>query len=105
MGIDITKVKCYNYGIYGNYARECRKPKNRDGNNGQGRTTRSINNSPAPFNKTSTTSTTTSSNNLTPNANNTMIVKPLQTVSEPQDWGIVMEETTTAIVSQAYRDR
>ncbi|MFS7914588.1 hypothetical protein Hanom_Chr02g00155361 [Helianthus anomalus] len=31
-----------------------------------------------------------------------MIVQPLQIVSEPHDWGIVMEETTTAIVSQAF---
>ncbi|MFS7939348.1 hypothetical protein Hanom_Chr05g00450621 [Helianthus anomalus] len=31
-----------------------------------------------------------------------MVVQPLQTVSEPHDSGIVMEETTTTIVSQAF---
>ncbi|MFS7989773.1 putative transcription factor interactor and regulator CCHC(Zn) family [Helianthus anomalus] len=70
----MTKVKCYNCSIYGHYARECRKPKNREGNTGQGSSTRSNNNSPASTNTTSTISTTTSSDNLTPNANNVMIV-------------------------------
>ncbi|KAJ0491647.1 putative transcription factor interactor and regulator CCHC(Zn) family [Helianthus annuus] len=88
MGIDMTKVKCYNYGIYGHYTRECRKPKNREGNNGQGSSARSNNNSPAPSNTTSTTSTTTSSDNLTPSPHNTTVVQPLQAISEPHDWGL-----------------
>ncbi|MFS7993598.1 putative transcription factor interactor and regulator CCHC(Zn) family [Helianthus anomalus] len=96
----MTKVKCYNCCICGHSARECQKPKSRERSNGS--SARSNNNSPAPSNTTSTTSTTTSSDNLTPNANSSMIVQPLQTVYEPHDWGNVMEETTIAIVSQAF---
>ncbi|MFS7946009.1 putative transcription factor interactor and regulator CCHC(Zn) family [Helianthus anomalus] len=83
MRIDMAKVKCYDCGINGHYARECRKPKNREGGNGQGSSARSNNNSPAPSNTTSTTitSTTTSSDNLSPSSNNAMIVQPLQAIS------------------------
>ncbi|KAJ0947186.1 putative transcription factor interactor and regulator CCHC(Zn) family [Helianthus annuus] len=83
MGIDMTKVKCYNYGIYSHYARECRKPKNREGSNGQGSSVRSNNNSPAPSNTTSTTSTTTSSDNLTPSSNNAIVTPPKYHMQKP----------------------
>ncbi|XP_021985480.1 uncharacterized protein LOC110881572 [Helianthus annuus] len=47
MGVDMSKVKCYNCGIYGHFARDCRKPKmersDRD-NNSRGNNSRPQNN-------------------------------------------------------------
>ncbi|KAJ0516256.1 putative transcription factor interactor and regulator CCHC(Zn) family [Helianthus annuus] len=53
MGVDMSKVKCYNCGIYGHFARDCRKPKmersDRD-NNSRGNNSRPHNNaSTAPL--------------------------------------------------------
>ncbi|KAM0044486.1 putative transcription factor interactor and regulator CCHC(Zn) family [Helianthus debilis subsp. tardiflorus] len=103
MGVDMSKVKCYNCGIYGHFARVCRKPKmersDRD-NNSRGNNSRPQNNT---SNATSNSSTRSSgSENTTPSTNNAMVAQPFQSVTEPYDWGCALEDISGAIVSQAF---
>ncbi|KAF5780755.1 putative transcription factor interactor and regulator CCHC(Zn) family [Helianthus annuus] len=103
MGVDMSKVKCYNCGIYGHFARDCRKPKmersDRD-NNSRGNNSRPQNNA---SNAASNSSARSSGfENLTPSTNNAMVAQPLQNVTEPYDWGCALEYISGAIVSQAF---
>ncbi|KAJ0525574.1 putative RNA-directed DNA polymerase [Helianthus annuus] len=103
MGVDMSKVKCYNCGIYGHFARDCRKPKmersDRD-NNSRG------NNSRPQYNASNATSNSNArssgSENTTSSTNNAMVAQPLQSVTEPYDWGCALENISGAIVSQAF---
>ncbi|KAJ0733550.1 putative transcription factor interactor and regulator CCHC(Zn) family [Helianthus annuus] len=101
MGVDMSKVKCYNCGIYGHFARDCRKPKmERSDNNSRGNNSRPQNNSSAGTSNSSARSN--GSENLTPSTNNAMVAQPLQNVTEPYDWGCALEDISGAIVSQAF---
>ncbi|KAF5817225.1 putative transcription factor interactor and regulator CCHC(Zn) family [Helianthus annuus] len=103
MGVDMSKVKCYNCGIYGHFAHDCRKPKmerfDRD-NNSRGNISRPHNNASTATSNSSARSS--GSENLTSSTNNAMVAQPLQSVIEPYDWGCALEDISGAIVSQAF---
>ncbi|KAJ0876614.1 putative transcription factor interactor and regulator CCHC(Zn) family [Helianthus annuus] len=101
MGVDMSKVKCYNCGIYGHFAHDCRKPKmERSDNNSRGSNSRPHNNASTATSNSSARSS--GSENLTPSTNNAMVAQPLQNVTEPYDWGCALEDISGAIVSQAF---
>ncbi|KAM0038187.1 hypothetical protein Hdeb2414_s0013g00411931 [Helianthus debilis subsp. tardiflorus] len=69
-------------------------------NNSRGNNSRPQNNvSNAASNSSARSS---GSENLTPSTNNAMVAQPLQSVTEPYDWGCALEDISGAIVSQAF---
>ncbi|KAM0034993.1 putative transcription factor interactor and regulator CCHC(Zn) family [Helianthus debilis subsp. tardiflorus] len=105
MGVDMSKVKCYNCGIYGHFARDCRKPKmersDRD-NNSRGNNSRPHNNASTATSNSNSSARSSGSENFIPSTNNGMVAQPLQSVTEPYDWGCALEDISGSIVSQAF---